>query len=245
MGGASRPGWLRNLTCRDGRFHLPHPPVKPPFDLSLYLVTDPEMTARRGLLAIVKAALAGGVTLVQLRDKDGPVQAVIDAGRALRALLARRGIPLIVNDRVEVAQAIGAAGVHIGRDDLPPARARASLGPDAIIGWSVTAEDQRADFDPAAVDYVGLGPLFPTGTKADAAPAIGEAAFARIRRRLPCPVVAIGGITAVNAARAIAAGADGVAVVSAICAAPDPRAAARALRAAVAAARPRLPVPPR
>ena len=211
--------------------------VKPPFDLSLYLVTDPEMTARRGLVETVAAAVSGGATMVQLRDKGGTARALIEAGVALHALLAPRGIPLIVNDRVDVAQAIGAEGIHVGREDLPPARVRASLGPDAIVGWSVASEDHLAGFDPAAIDYIGLGPLFPTGTKADAAPAMGEAEFARLRRRLPCPVVAIGGISALNAGRAIAAGADGVAVVSAICAARDPRAAARALRAAVDAAR--------
>jgi len=211
--------------------------MPPPFDLSLYLVTDPAMTARRGLAETVAAAVAGGVTMVQLRDKTSPPAAVIEAGRALRARLAPLGIPLIVNDRIEVAQAIGADGIHVGPSDLAPAAARAALGPRALVGFSINAAGRLADFDAAAVDYVGLGPIFPTGTKADAAPALGEAAFAALRRRLPCPVVAIGGIDATNAARAIAAGADGVAVVSAICAAPDPRAAAHALRAAVDAAR--------
>jgi len=177
--------------------------------------------------------------MVQLRHKNGPARMMVEAGRALHALLAPRGIPLIVNDRIDVAHAIGAEGVHVGQDDLLPAAARAILGPRAIIGLSITGENQLAGCDPAGVDYVGLGPLFPTGTKADAAGALGEAAFAVIRRRLPCPVVAIGGITAHNAARAIAAGADGIAVVSAICAAADPGAAARALRAAVNAARKR------
>jgi len=207
------------------------------FDLSLYLVTDPEMTARRGLVETVAAAIDGGVTMVQLRHKNAPARAMVEAGRALHALSAPRGIPLIINDRADVAYAIGAEGVHVGQDDLPPAVARAILGPRAIIGLSLTSESQLAGCDPAVVDYVGFGPLFPTGTKADAARVLGEAAFTAIRRRLNCPVVAIGGITAVNTARAIAAGADGIAVVSAICAADDPRAAARALRAAVNAAR--------
>jgi thiamine-phosphate pyrophosphorylase len=211
--------------------------MKQRFDLSLYLVTDPEMTARRGLVETVAAAVEGGVTMVQLRHKNAPAQAMVEAGRALHALLAPRGIPLIVNDRIDVAHAIGAEGVHVGQDDLPPAAARAILGPRAIIGLSITGESQLAGCDPAVVDYVGLGPLFPTGTKADAARVLGEAAFAAIRPRLHCPAVAIGGITALNAARAIAAGADGIAVVSAICAAADPRAAAQVLRAAVNAAR--------
>ncbi len=210
--------------------------MKPRFDLSLYLVTDPGMTARRGLLATVAAAVEGGVTLVQLRDKDGPAGALVEAARALRALLAPRGIPLIVNDRVDVARAAGADGVHLGQDDRPPAEVRAILGPDAIIGLSITAGSQLAAVDPT-VDYIGLGPLFPTDTKADAATALGESRFTALRARLQMPAVAIGGITAANAARAIAAGADGVAVVSAICAAPDPRAAARALRATVDSAR--------
>ncbi|MDD2764276.1 MAG: thiamine phosphate synthase [Opitutaceae bacterium] len=202
------------------------------FNLSLYLVTDPEMTARRGLVETVAAALEGGVTMVQLRHKDGPARAMVEAGRALHALLARRGIPLIINDRVDVAHAVGAEGVHVGQDDLPPAAARAILGPRAIIGLTVSGEPQLATID-ASVDYVGLSPVFPTATKTDTAPALGEAEFAALRRRIRLPVVAIGGITAANAARVIAAGADGIAVVSAICAASDPRAAAQALRAVV------------
>ena len=209
--------------------------MKPRFDLSLYLVTDPAMTAPRGLLATVAAAVAGGATLVQLRDKDGPAGVLIEAARALKAFLAPRGIPLLVNDRVDVARAAGADGVHLGLGDAPPAAARALLGPDAIVGWSITAESQLTAID-AAVDYVGLGPIFPTGTKPDAAAALGEDRFAALRRRIRVPVVAIGGITAANAARALAAGADGVAVVSAICAAADPRAAAHDLRAAIDAA---------
>jgi thiamine-phosphate pyrophosphorylase len=207
--------------------------MKARFDLSLYLVTDPEMTVRRGLVETVAAAIDGGVTMVQLRHKDGSARVVVEAGRALRALLAPLGIPLIVNDRVEVARAIGADGAHVGQGDISPAAARAILGPQAIIGVSITREEDLRAFDPAVADYVGLGPILPTGTKADAAPVLGDVAFASLRRRLPCPVVAIGGITAANAGWVIAAGADGIAVVSAICAADNPRTAARALRSAV------------
>jgi thiamine-phosphate pyrophosphorylase len=203
------------------------------FDLSLYLVTDPEMTARRGLLRTVAEAIDGGVTIVQLRQKDGSARLMVEAGRALKALLGPRGIPLIVNDRVDVTHAIGADGVHLGQADLTPAAARAILGPHAIIGLSITQEADLDTFDSQVADYVGLGPIYPTGTKSDAAPALGDAGFAALRRRLSCPVVAIGGLTAENAGQAIAAGADGIAVVSAICAADDPRAAARSLRTAV------------
>lgn len=218
---------------------LDHNPAMPPrFNLSLYLVTDPEMTARRGVVETVAAAVDGGVTIVQLRDKTAPARALAEAGRALLARLRPLGIPLLVNDRLDVAHAIGADGAHIGQEDLPPAAARALLGRDAIIGLSITAAADLPTID-AAVDYVGLGPLFPTGTKADAAPALGETEFAALRRRIALPVVAIGGIGLANAARAIAAGADGIAVVSALCAAADPRLAARQLRTALDSARAR------
>ena len=141
--------------------------------------------------------------------------------------------------RIDVALAIGADGAHVGQEDHSPAAARAILGPRAIIGLSITSPADLPTLD-ATVDYVGLGPLFPTGTKTDAAPALGETEFAALRRRIPVPVVGIGGITVANTARTIAAGADGIAVVSAICAAPDPRAAAATLHAAVAAARHRF-----
>ncbi len=208
----------------------------PRFDLSLYLVTDPEMTARRGVVATVAAAVAGGVTIVQLRDKLGSARALAEAGRALLALLRPLGVPLLVNDRLDVAHAIGADGAHVGQDDLPPSEARILLGPQAIVGLSITAPHQLGTID-TSVNYVGLGPLFPTDTKADAAPALGETGFAALRRQITLPVVAIGGITVENTPRTLAAGADGVAVISAICAAADPQAAAQALRHAIRAAR--------
>ncbi len=206
-----------------------------PFDLSLYLVTDPEMTARRGVVETVAAAVAGGVTIVQLRDKTGPARALAEAGRALLAHLRPRGVPLLVNDRLDVAHAIGADGAHIGQDDLPPGAARALLGREAIVGLSITSAADLPTID-GTVDYVGLGPLFPTGTKPDAAAALGEAEFAALRRKIALPVVAIGGIDLTNVARTIAAGADGIAVVSALCAATDPQQAASRLRAAVTVA---------
>jgi thiamine-phosphate pyrophosphorylase len=194
------------------------------------LVTDAAMTARRGLVETVRAAVAGGVTVVQLRDKDASDADMLATGRALLAALGPLGVPLVVNDRVAVAAALG-AHLHIGQEDGDPAAARAAIGPDAILGLSVTRAGEVATVDGQVVDYVGLGPVFPTGTKADAAPALGLDAFGTIARGLPVPVVAIGGIDATNAAAVIAAGAVGIAVVSAICAADDPRAAAAALRA--------------
>jgi thiamine-phosphate pyrophosphorylase len=208
------------------------------FDLSLYLVTDPALVARRSLAEVVGAAVAGGVTMVQLRDKDAGDVELVALARELRAALPR-AVRLIVNDRIAVALAAGADGVHVGWTDAPSPAARAALGPDAIIGLSASNDEEVAGIDPALVDYVGLGPFAATATKPDAGPPLGAARFAELRRQIKLPTVAIAGIGAAHAADAIAAGADGVAVVSAICAAADPQAAARELRRVVDAAKAR------
>jgi thiamine-phosphate pyrophosphorylase len=193
------------------------------------LVTDAAMTARRGLVDTVRAAVAGGVTVVQLRDKHMPDAGQIALAAALQDVLMPRGIPLVVNDRPAVARAVGAAGLHIGQDDGDPAAARAIIGPDAILGLSVTHAGEVATVDPAVVDYVGLGPVFATGTKPDAASPLGLDGLRAVGASLPVPFVAIGGIDAGNAGAVMATGAAGIAVVSAICAADDPWAAAAAL----------------
>ncbi len=198
-------------------------------DLRLMLVTDAAMTARRGLADTVRAAVDGGVTVVQLRDKHAPDAEQIALASALQDVLVPRGIPLVVNDRPAVARAVGAAGLHIGQDDGDPAAARAIIGSGAILGLSVTRADEVATVDPAVVDYVGLGPVFATGTKADAAAPLGLDGLRAVGALLPVPFVAIGGIDAGNAGAVMATGAAGIAVVSAICAAADPRAAAAAL----------------
>lgn len=207
------------------------------FNLSLYLVTDPRLTAARGLEATVKAAVKGGVTVVQLRDPDAHGRALVEQARALKALLAPLGLPLIINDRVDVAVAADADGVHLGQDDMTPADARGLLGPNRILGLSVGNPAEYKASDLAGVDYLGVGPVRATGTKADAGAAIGAAGIAAIRALTGLPLVGIGGVDASIAPDVIRAGADGVAVVSAICAAADPEAAAKALRAAVSAAR--------
>ena len=200
------------------------------FDLSLYLVTDRAMTSRRGLLETVRAAATGGITMVQLRDKVAADGELVALARAMVDALAGSGIPVIVNDRADIAAAAGAHGVHLGQDDGDPARARALLGPRAIIGQSAGSAEEMARVDASLVDYVGIGPFSSTATKGDAGSPLGAAGFARLRAATPLPAVAIGGIGPANAAAAIAAGADGVAVVSAICAAADPAVAARDLR---------------
>lgn len=201
--------------------------------LRLMLVTDAALTAQRGLVETVLAAVAGGVTSVQLRDKHADERSMIAAATRLKTALAPTGVPLFINDRVSVAQAIAADGLHIGQEDGDPAMARAMIGPDAFLGLSVTRAEDVATVDPAIVDYAGLGPVFATTTKGDAAPALGPEETARIGGGLTVPFIAIGGIDASNAGMLMRAGAAGVAVVSAICAAERPQEAARTLRSAI------------
>ncbi len=211
--------------------------MKRMYDLALMLVTDAAMTGRRGLVETVLAGVAGGVTIVQLRDKIAEDAVLIEIARTLHAQLTSLGVPLIVNDRPEVARAAGADGVHVGQDDGDPAAARAILGPDAFVGLSVTCTGDLATVDPSVVDYVGLGPIFASATKPDAGPPLGLDGLCDLGARLPVPFVAIGGVDASNAAAVVRAGATGIACVSAICAADDPREAAAALRRAMQVAR--------
>lgn len=201
-------------------------------DLSLYLVTDHRLAFDR-LVEVTMAAVRGGVTLVQLRNPDLGGRALLEQAVALKALLGPTGVPLIVNDRVDVAHAAGADGVHVGQSDLPAEAARAILGPGAIVGLSITEVGQLKAVDPDVVDYLGIGPVFATATKGDAAPALGPDGLEAIVRASTLPSVAIGGIDGSNAASVRATGVDGLSVVSAISMAADPAAAARTLRSAV------------
>ncbi|MBN9063240.1 MAG: thiamine-phosphate diphosphorylase [Rhizobiales bacterium 65-9] len=207
--------------------------MKPPIDLRVYFVTDRRLCARLGLVETVLSAVAGGATLVQLRDPDAKGRDMLEMARALVAALAPFNVPLIVNDRPDIARAAGAAGVHVGQDDAPAEVARAIMGPDAVIGLSITDPSQIADTPDDVVDHLGVGPVFGGGVKTDAKPAIGldglRACVAATRK----PVVAIGGVTLANARDCVAAGAAGVAVVSAIAAQTDPGLAARELLRAV------------
>jgi thiamine-phosphate pyrophosphorylase len=214
---------------------------RPRLDLSLYLITDRSLCGARGVSDVVAQAVAGGVTLVQLRDPEAKTGALIELGRALIALLEPTGVPLIVNDRVDVALAIGAAGVHIGQADMTAQDARALLGPERLLGLSVGTLDELAESELSQVDYLGVGPVFATRTKPDAGAAIGVEGLRAIAARTHLPLAAIGGIGPSNAAEVLAAGAAGLAVVSAICAAPDPKLVAAELAEIVrgAARRPR------
>jgi thiamine-phosphate pyrophosphorylase len=209
----------------------------PDFDPTLYLVTDPDLAGARPLAAVVAAAVKGGATLVQLRDKEAGGRALLEQARSLKALLDPLGVALIVNDRVDVAVAAGAAGCHVGQSDLPAAAARALLGPEPILGVSLDRIEQIAEVDPEIVDYVAHGPFAATATKPDAGAPVGAAGLAAVRARTRLPLVAIGGIDDRNAGEAVRAGADGIAVVSAIVAAADPEAASRQLLRAIETAR--------
>ncbi len=219
--------------------------AKPAFDLTLYLVVGSDVTQGRPLDEVVAAAVRGGATLVQLREKAFPDAELVEAARALKSRLAPLGVPLILNDRVEAAKAAGADGVHLGQDDVDAARARAILGPDGLIGVSAGTPEEAALIDKGCADYVGIGAVYATATKPDAGPPIGVAGLAVLAASLrPLPVVAIGGIGVREAAEVMAAqvmagsrAADGIAVVSAICGAQDPEAAARALRREIDAGR--------
>ncbi len=202
-----------------------------PFDLSVYVITDRGLAGPRGILAVTEAAVRGGASLVQLREPHAPGRRLVEEARALVALLRPLGIPLLVNDRVDVALAADADGVHVGQSDMHPADARALIGPDRILGLSITAFPDLARSDLAGVDYLGVGPVFGTTTKPDAAPPLGLAGLAAVRAATPLPIVAIGGIGPAQAGPVRAAGADGVAIVSAVMAADDPEAATRAFRA--------------
>lgn len=203
------------------------------FDLSLYLVLDPGLCQAHSLVETARLAAAGGATMVQLRDKTGGTDALIATGRTLKQALAGTGVPLIVNDDVEAALAIGADGVHLGQSDMAVAQARRKLGDACVIGLSVTNETMMRAVDPALVDYVGVGPVFPTPTKRNHNPPIGFDGLKRLVDISPVPAVAIGGLKLAHVGEALASGAAGLAVVSAICGQPDPQAASRALAAAI------------
>ena len=189
------------------------------------------------MLSVATAALDGGATIIQLRDKTASTRMLIEEGLALRALTRERGALLIVNDRVDVALAIEADGVHVGQDDMPAALARRLLGPHRILGVSAATMEEAEVAVAGGADYLGVGPIFPTRGKADAGPATGGELLTELARRYTTPLVAIGGITAENATEVVRAGACGVAVITAVVYAEDITAASRQLRLAVDTAR--------
>jgi thiamine-phosphate pyrophosphorylase len=202
-----------------------------PLDYSLYLVADADYAAGRDLAGLVDAAVDGGVTVVQLRAKSLDKPAVIALAAGIARRLGPKGVPLIVNDHPDVAKACGAAGVHLGQEDMPVAFARRLLGPEATIGVSVNTADEARRAELEGADYVGAGPAYATSTKEMALAVLGPSGVGRIKRATGLPVVAIGGITAANAFEMAQAGTDGIAVISAVLGAPDARRAAEELLA--------------
>ncbi len=197
--------------------------------LRLYLIADAGLVAPQRLADVVRAAIEGGVTMVQLRAKLLSTRAQVDLARALREHCAAARIPLIINDRADVASASGAAGAHVGHvgeEDLLPSEVLGILGPQAFVGVSVGSATEAARVRDAA--YLSAGPIYRTATKADAGPAVGPQLVREIRAVTSLPLVAIGGIAPGRVPEVLAAGADGVCVASAILLSPDPRAAAAA-----------------
>lgn len=202
-------------------------------DLGLYLVTDTALCGARGVPETVRAAVAGGVTAVQVRDSSASGRQLHELTVAVREVLAGTGVALLVNDRFDVARTAGADGVHLGQSDPPAGRVREIAGPEFVIGWSVSnaAELDAANLlPPGTVDYLGIGPVFTTPTKPDAPTSIGVDGLRDLVAGTDLPSVAIGGVHADNAAEVIGSGVDGLCVVSEICAAPDPEFAAARLR---------------
>ncbi|MEM8956622.1 MAG: thiamine phosphate synthase [Pseudomonadota bacterium] len=210
--------------------------MRQPLDLSVYLVLDPKLCAETGMVETAQAAVAGGATAVQLRHKTATTAERIALGQALKAALAGTGAVLVVNDDVEAARAIGADGVHVGQEDMPSSDVRAIVGPDMALGLSVESVTAARAVDPDVVDHVGAGPVFATPTKRDHKTPIGFGGLAAVIAAAPVPAVAIGGVKAEHAQEVRAAGASGMAVVSAICGRSDPEAAARAVASAWAEA---------
>ncbi len=227
LGTSARPAVGKDMPVRHRR---------PTVDYSLYVITDRRLMGD-DWLDDLEAAIMGGATIVQLREKGLETGEWIRLARQALQITRRYGVPLIINDRVDVALAVGADGVHVGQTDMPAELARRLVGPDRILGVSAGTPEEARAAEAAGADYLGVGSVYATGSKADAGLPIGPEGLARIASAVRVPVVGIGGISAANAGDVIAAGAVGVSVISAVFGAADVRAAARALRDRVAAAR--------
>lgn len=203
------------------------------FDLGLYLVTDSTLTGGRPLLQIVEEAAEAGVTMVQLREKESNTRDFYRTAVAMKKLLESYHIPLIINDRIDIALACEADGLHIGQKDMPYTEARRLLGKERIIGLSVESREQAIEADGLDIDYIGISPVFGTPTKTDTATPLGLEGIRQIVEICRHPAVGIGGIHPGNAGEIIRAGAQGIAVVSAIISAADVKAATRELKATI------------
>jgi thiamine-phosphate pyrophosphorylase len=205
-------------------------------DSSLYVVLDRTAARGRDLVELLALALAGGSRMIQLREKEWPSGRLLPLAEKLRAACAAAGATFIVNDRVDLALAVGAYGVHLGQDDLPARAARPLLRPGMILGISTHSVEQARAAQADGADYVAVGSMFATTSKADFQ-LVGPDLMRKLRGEIRVPLIGIGGITPDNVSEVIQAGADGVAVISAVCAAPDPKAAAAGFLTQIRAAR--------
>jgi thiamine-phosphate pyrophosphorylase len=199
-------------------------------DYSLYLVADAGFASGRDLVTVIERAVRGGVTVVQIRGKGLPYDDFVGLGRRASAALRKLRVPLIINDRADVALACGAAGVHLGQDDMPLRLARKVLAENMVIGVSASTREESLEAQKRGADYIGLGPIFPTASKETSLPPVGPEGIRNVKARVRIPVVAIGGITTRNARAVLEAGADGIAVISAILGPTDTEGAARQLK---------------
>ena len=211
--------------------------TKSDIDWSLYLVTDRDLAGEKSLEDVVFAAVRGGVTAVQLREKECTTLEYISLAKRIKRLLENSPVPLIINDRIDVALASNADGVHVGQSDMPYSEARRIMGPNSIIGLTVETMEQARLAEHTDTDYLGVSTIYATPTKTDTINEWGLKGLKELRTQTDKPLVAIGGINSKNAADVIKAGADGIAVVSAICASSDPESSAREINAIIANAR--------
>lgn len=206
-------------------------------DCTLYVITDAKLSRGRSHLEVAQAAIEGGASIIQFRDKEMSTRQLVETARKIKELTDEASIPLIINDRLDVALAVDADGVHVGQDDMPAALARQLIGPHKILGVSASTVEEALQAEREGADYVSASPVFTTPTKPDAPPPTGLEGLRAIVEAVNLPVIAIGGINEKNAAEVIEAGAQGIAVISAVISAPDIVAAARHLRETVEAAR--------
>jgi thiamine-phosphate diphosphorylase len=206
---------------------------KTEIDYSLYLVTDSKLSLGRSNMEIIEAAIDGGVTVVQLREKELSSRAFYEEALRIKEFLDKRHIPLIINDRVDIALAVNADGVHVGQDDLPVSVVRRLVGQDMIVGVSVFTSDEAKQAERMGADYLGLSPIFVTATKPELTKQIGIKGIPVIRKAVEIPLVGIGSMNASNAFDVISAGLDGVAVVSGIVSQKDVSGATKAIKAEI------------
>ncbi len=211
-------------------------------DWRLCFIADSEAAARQDILVLIKAAVDGGATVIQLRGKTWTTREFLETGQRAAKILRPRRIPLIINDRVDIVLACEADGVHLGQDDLPLTEARKILGDRRMVGISINTAAEAVAAERGGADYIGVGPVFSTLSKRDLEPVLGFKGLRNLRTRVDLPILAIGGIEAENAADVIGAGADGIAVISAITSARDPARAAADLIAQIDKAAARRPI---